>query len=120
MAPEALTSGMNQKALTGGTNGKAPIGYLNVRKRDELGREMRVVEPDPDRAALVKWAFEAYATGNYPNITLHEELIDTHRESAAAIRALLHPEPPGGCGCHQSAAPWRALLIALMLVRRRS
>ncbi|MCA9570446.1 MAG: hypothetical protein KC656_21530, partial [Myxococcales bacterium] len=39
---------------------------------------------------------------------------------AAAIRALLHPEPPGGCGCHQSAAPWRALLIALMLVRRRS
>ncbi len=71
-----VAKGMNQKALTGGTNGKAPIGYLNVRKRDELGREMRVVEPDPDRAALVKWAFEAYATGNYSTITLHEELID--------------------------------------------
>ncbi len=71
-----VAKGMNQKAITGGTNGKAPIGYLNVTKRDELGREMRVVEPDPDRAGLVKWAFEAYATGNYSTITLREELID--------------------------------------------
>jgi len=71
-----VAKGINQKAIGGGANGKAPIGYLNVRKRDELGREMRVVEPDPDRAALVKWAFEAYATGNYSTITLHEELID--------------------------------------------
>ncbi len=71
-----VSKGMNQKAIGGGTNGKAPIGYLNVRKRDELGREMRLVEPDPDRAGLVKWAFEAYATGNYSTITLHEELID--------------------------------------------
>ena len=71
-----VSKGMTQKAQTGGTNGKAPIGYLNVTKRDELGREMRVVEPDPDRAALVKWAFEAYATGNYSTITLREELID--------------------------------------------
>ncbi|MFZ2481874.1 MAG: recombinase family protein, partial [Propioniciclava sp.] len=70
-----VSKGMTQKAQTGGTNGKAPIGYLNVTKRDELGREMRVVEPDPDRAALVKWAFEAYATGNYSTITLREELI---------------------------------------------
>ena len=71
-----VSKGMNQKARTGGTNGKAPIGYLNVTKRDELGREMRIVEPDPERAALVKWAFEAYATGNYSTITLREELID--------------------------------------------
>ena len=71
-----VAKGMNQKARTGGTNGKAPIGYLNVTKRDDLGREMRIVEPDPERAALVKWAFEAYATGNYSTITLREELID--------------------------------------------
>ena len=71
-----VAKGMSQKAKAGGTNGKAPLGYLNVTKRDELGREMRIVEPDPDRAALVKWAFEAYATGNYSTITLREELID--------------------------------------------
>lgn len=71
-----VSKGMTQKAKSGGTNGKAPLGYLNVTKRDELGREMRVVEPDPDSADLVKWAFEAYATGNYSTITLREELID--------------------------------------------
>ncbi len=71
-----VAKGMTQKAITGGTSGKAPIGYLNVRVRDELGREMRTVELDPERAPLVKWAFEAYATGNYSTITLREELID--------------------------------------------
>ncbi len=71
-----VAKGMTQKARSGGTNGKAPIGYLNVTRRDELGREMRVVIPDPARAALVRWAFEAFATGNYSTITLREESID--------------------------------------------
>ena len=71
-----VTKGMTEKAITGGTNGKAPIGYLNVTKRDELGREIRTVEIDEARAPLVRWAFEAYATGNYSTITLHEALID--------------------------------------------
>jgi hypothetical protein len=30
---------MSQKVACGGTNGRAPIGYVNVRRRDELGRE---------------------------------------------------------------------------------
>ncbi len=71
-----VTKGMTQKAATGGTVARAPLGYLNVHKRDELGRDVPTVEPDPDRAALVKWAFEAYASGNYSTITLREELID--------------------------------------------
>src|SRR5690625_4295579 len=71
-----VSKGMNQKAATGGTNGKAPIGCLNVTTRDEVGRELRTVHPDPDRAPLVRWAFEAYATGNYSTSTLHEALID--------------------------------------------
>lgn len=71
-----VSKGMTQKAVTGGTSGKAPVGYLNVRKRDELGREIRGVELDPERAPLIKWAFEAYATGRYSTITLREELID--------------------------------------------
>ncbi len=71
-----VSKGMTQKAKTGGTNGKAPLGYLKVTKRDELGRVMHTVEPDTDRDRLVTWAFEAYATGNYSTITLREELID--------------------------------------------
>lgn len=71
-----VSKGMTQKAATGGTNGKVPMGYLNITKRDELGREIRTVELDPNRAPLVKWAFEAYATGNYSTISLHDELID--------------------------------------------
>ncbi|WP_338110371.1 recombinase family protein [Pseudoglutamicibacter albus] len=71
-----VSKGMSQKAMTGGTNGKAPIGYLNVTTRDELGRELRIVEPDPTRAEIVKWAFEAYATGNYSTAMLREALID--------------------------------------------
>src|SRR5690625_7618986 len=47
-----VSKGMSQKAMTGGTNGKAPIGYLNVSTRDELGRELRIVEPDPTRAEI--------------------------------------------------------------------
>lgn len=71
-----VTKGMTQKAATGGTVARAPIGYLNVHKRDELGRDVPTVDPDPDRAALVRWAFEAYATGNYSTTALREELID--------------------------------------------
>ncbi len=68
--------GMTQKATTGGTNGKAPIGYLNTTRRDELGREVRTIEVDPKRGPLIKWAFEAYATGTYSTATLRDELID--------------------------------------------
>ena len=71
-----VAKGMTQKAATGGTVGRAPIGYLNVHTRDELGRDIPTVIPDPDRAALVRWAFEAYATGNYSTSMLHSELID--------------------------------------------
>ena len=84
-----VSKGMNQKARTGGTNGKASIGYLNVTKRDELGREMRIVEPDPERAGLVRWAFEAYATGNYSTITLHEELIGRHSKRTNCERKAM-------------------------------
>lgn len=71
-----VTKGTTEKAITGGTNCKAPIGYLNVTKRDELCREIRTVEIDEARALLVRWAFEAHATGNYSTITLHEALFD--------------------------------------------
>ena len=69
-----VVKGMSQKAANGGTIGKAPMGYLNILTRDELGREMRTVEVDPVRAPLVEWAFKAYASGNWTLSQLHEEL----------------------------------------------
>lgn len=71
-----VSKGMTQKATTGGTSGKAPIGYLNTTRRDKLGREVRIIEVDPKRGPLIKWAFEAYVTGTYSTATLREELID--------------------------------------------
>ena len=69
-----VTKGMTQKAISGGTLGKAPIGYLNVRTRDDQGREVRTVELDPERAPLIEWAFKAYASGNWTVSQLHDEL----------------------------------------------
>ncbi len=58
-----VTKGLTQKVAQGGTPGRAPIGYLNVRQTDDKGREIRTVEVDPERAPLIAWAFERYATG---------------------------------------------------------
>lgn len=67
-----VKKGMGEKVKGGGTIGRAPLGYLNVRRIDEKGREERTVELDPERAPLVKRAFEEYATGNWSIITLAE------------------------------------------------
>lgn len=56
---------MGEKARNGGTLGKAPLGYVNVRGRDEHGREVRTVELDEERAPLVRLAFTEYATGQW-------------------------------------------------------
>ena len=58
-----VSKGLSQKIAQGGTPMRAPIGYLNVRKTDENGREVRTVEVDPERAPLIRWAFEQYAEG---------------------------------------------------------
>jgi len=49
------------KVQNGGTAGKAPLGYLN--KQD--GIDVRYVVTDPERAPLITWAYEAYATGDW-------------------------------------------------------
>lgn len=68
-----VSKGLNQKFLTGGTPMRAPIGYLNVRKRDERGREFRTVELDPERAPLIRRVFEQYATGDRTVVDLLAE-----------------------------------------------
>ena len=60
-----VIKGMGEKARNGGTLGKAPLGYVNVRGRDEHGREIRTVELDQQRAPLLRLAFSEYATGNW-------------------------------------------------------
>lgn len=58
-----VTKGLTQKLAQGGTPMHAPVGYLNVRRTDEQGRESRTVEVDPERSPLIRWAFETYAQG---------------------------------------------------------
>jgi site-specific DNA recombinase len=68
-----VIKGSVQKAKGGGTVGKAPTGYLNVRKF-ENGVEVRTIEIDPERGPLMRWAFEAFATGQWTIRTLLDEL----------------------------------------------
>lgn len=73
LANEAI-KGMRQKAQNGGTISKAPLGYRNIRTRDEQGREVRTVELDPERAPLMRLAFSEYATGRWTVRQLAEHL----------------------------------------------
>ncbi len=92
-----VIKGSVQKAKSGGTLGKAPIGYRNVRRID-IGRESRTVEIDPDRAPLVQWAFEQYATGEWSLTALMAELAErgltnrptTHFAEKALTKASVH------------------------------
>ena len=61
---------MGQKVKNGGSVGIAKLGYLNVRVQID-GHEVRTVEVDPERAPLVRQAFELFATGQYsgPQLT---------------------------------------------------
>jgi DNA invertase Pin-like site-specific DNA recombinase len=68
-----VIKGLKQKAKTGGTPGRVPPGYFNVINR-EAGRELRTVEVDSERAPLVRWAFETYATGEHTLVQLTDEL----------------------------------------------
>ena len=61
---EDISNKMHHKAQNGGTTGRAKLGYLNVRK-DFDGRLVNTIDIDPERAPLIRWAFEQYATGEY-------------------------------------------------------
>jgi site-specific DNA recombinase len=71
---EKVKMGLQRKHAMGGTSGMARVGYLNVRKR-VLGRDVRTVELDPDRAPLVRMGFETYATSEY-SLSALTELLD--------------------------------------------
>ena len=83
-----VMKGMTGKVENGGTVGRAPIGYLNVRRMDEFGREERYIELDAERAPLVKLAFEKYAGGDW----VVSDLADYLASQGLATRAT--PEIP--------------------------
>jgi site-specific DNA recombinase len=62
LAVEVL-KGMDTKAKRGGTPYRAPLGYLNRREYVDNVRNSYVII-DPERAPLIRWAFEQYALGD--------------------------------------------------------
>ena len=79
-----VIKGMGEKARNGGTLGKAPLGYMNVRARDENGREVRTIALDEERAPLVRLAFTEYATGNWTVRGLAEHLAELGLTTASS------------------------------------
>ena len=88
-----VTKGLQQKLSQGGTPMRAPIGYLNVRCTDEQGREIRTIETDPDRAPLIRWAFERYATGE---TSVAELLRDLTARGLVSVATPKRPSRPLG------------------------
>lgn len=86
---EKITDGRITKAKLGGTPGRAPLGYLN-KKRWDGQNDIRYVEVDPERAPHIRWAFEAYATGDKPLNALVEDLYDR------GLRSRPTPKRPAG------------------------
>ncbi len=68
-----ISEGLVKKARLGGTPNRTRLGYLNI-KRWEGANDIRTVALDPDRAPHLQWAFQAYATGEWPLTPLADEL----------------------------------------------
>jgi DNA invertase Pin-like site-specific DNA recombinase len=70
---QKITDGRTTKAKLGGTPSRTPLGYLNVKHWDGAN-DIRTVEVDPERSPHIQWAFQAYATGDWPLKKLTKEL----------------------------------------------
>jgi site-specific DNA recombinase len=87
-----IIKGCTQKAKAGGTPTMAPLGYRNVRQVVD-GRDVRSVALDQERADLVRFAFEAYATGNYSLRQLHELLTEMGLTARPTPKRPAGPQP---------------------------
>ena len=65
--------GIAEKARRGGTHGIAPLGYVNTLARIE-GREVKGVAIDEERADHIRWAYAAYATGDWSISSIRDDL----------------------------------------------
>jgi site-specific DNA recombinase len=87
-----VIKGIQQKVTAGGTPHVAPIGYRNIREFVN-GRETRTVVLDEERAPLVRWAFEAYASGDYTLNQLADELEDRGLTQRPTVNRAARPLP---------------------------
>ena len=87
-----VIKGSVQKAKSGGTPSRAPLGYLNVRQIDN-GMESRIVQIDPERGPLMRWAFEAYASGEW---TLRKLLVEVTDRGLTSVGGPKTPSKPLG------------------------
>ncbi|HTZ88587.1 MAG TPA: recombinase family protein [Solirubrobacteraceae bacterium] len=62
---EEASRGIKRKVEVGGFPGYAPLGYVNKGEPLPGGGEVRIIVVDRQRAPLIAWAFETYATGLY-------------------------------------------------------
>ena len=62
---EEVTRGIRRKVEVGGAVSRAAPGYLNVREPLPQGGEVRTIAVDHERAEIIAWGFETYATGLY-------------------------------------------------------
>jgi DNA invertase Pin-like site-specific DNA recombinase len=84
---------MGQKVIAhGGTIGRARIGYRNVTEEFE-GRRINSIAVDHDRSGFVVDAFTLFATGEYTETNLHEELV---ARGFTTLKTLKLPERPVG------------------------
>jgi site-specific DNA recombinase len=81
---------MGEKAKRGGTINKAPLGYKNVREEFE-GRLVPSVALDPERAPLIRQAFELYASGDYSLDRLTQTMADLGLRSRPTKRFPAKP-----------------------------
>jgi site-specific DNA recombinase len=66
---QEVMKGLVAKAEDGGTPFRAPLGYLN--RRELRGSvDYSWVELDPERAEIIRWCYEQYATGDWSGIDL--------------------------------------------------
>jgi site-specific DNA recombinase len=66
---EEVKKGMREKAEQGIYPGRAPLGYRN-------NSAMRIIEISAENAAVVRRAFELYATAEYSLLTLRKKLCE--------------------------------------------
>ncbi|WP_280314748.1 recombinase family protein [Nocardia wallacei] len=93
---------MGYKATHGGTIGRARLGYLNAKKEVD-GKQIATVILDPKRAALVKKAWELYATGTYSLDRLEATLADMGLTARPSSRNP-HEHPVSANKLHQMFA----------------
>lgn len=91
MSGEDIKIKTAHKVERGGTVGRAKLGYLNARK-DFDGCLVNTIDIDPNRAPLIRWAFEQYATGQHSitqvQMMLEDQGLTTRPSSKRPARPL--------------------------------